>query len=283
MKRINEPIDLITPDNEKVILWKMTNLTNVKNVFLTHGTFSDKKILLGLVDFLVENGYNCWVLEWRSHGNSPKPTSQFDFETIALNDIYSSFDYLVHKLKITNLSCITHSGGGICLTMFLLQFANFQKYVDSLVVFSCQAFSNNDSKFNYTKLMAANFFSGLLGFVPGKLLKIGNHNETYFTMRQWFNWNLKSEFTGKEFDYLPYMKTLKVPIYSICSVKDKFISPPKSCETFLNSFENEKNVFECCSLLNGYREDYNHSRIILSKNSRKEIYPKVINWLISNE
>jgi hypothetical protein len=51
MKRINEPIDLITPDNEKVILWKMTNLTNVKNVFLTHGTFSDKKILLGLVDF----------------------------------------------------------------------------------------------------------------------------------------------------------------------------------------------------------------------------------------
>jgi poly(3-hydroxyalkanoate) synthetase len=283
MKRINEPIELFTPDKEKVVLWKIANLTNEKNVFLTHGTFSDKKIVIGLADFLVENGYNCWVLEWRSHGNSPKSTTQFDFETIALNDIYSSFDYLVHKLKITNLSCITHSGGGICLTMFLLQYANFQQYVDSIVLFSCQAFSINYSKLNYTKLVVAKYSSGLLGIVLGKILKIGNHNEKYFTMRQWFNWNLKREFKGKGFDYLPKMKTLRMPIYSICSVNDKFISPPKACKTFLDAFENEKNVFECCSLLSGYLEDYNHSRVILSNNSKIEIYPKVLKWLISNE
>jgi hypothetical protein len=167
--------------------------------------------------------------------------------------------------------------------MFLLQFANFQKYVYSIVVFSCQAFSNNDSHFSYIKLVATKFFAGLLGFIPGKLLKIGSHNESYFTMQQWFDWNLKSEFTGKGFDYLPKMKTIKVPIYSICSIKDKFISPPKSCEAFLNAFENKKNSFECYSKLNGNLEDYNHSRIILSNNSKKEVYPKVMDWLISNE
>ncbi len=283
MKRIQEPIDLLTPDNEKVTLWKFATATNHKNVFLTHGTFSDKKILLGLVDYLVENGYTCWVLEWRSHGDSSKAKAKFDFESVALNDIYSSFDYLVHHLKINNLSCVTHSGGGICLTMFLVQFANFQKNVTSIVLFSCQAFSINDSLLNYTKLQAAKFFSGLLGFVPGKLLKIGNHNETYFTMRQWFNWNLKNEFTGKGVDYLPKMKSIQIPIYSLCSIKDKFISPPRSCETFLSAFDNDKNSFECCSRLNGHLEDYSHSRIILSKNSKKEIYPKVVNWFTINE
>lgn len=62
-------------------LWKISNdaTSNEKHILLTHGTFSNKKVLLGITDFLVSKGFTCWLFEWRNHGDSSKTKEPFNF------------------------------------------------------------------------------------------------------------------------------------------------------------------------------------------------------------
>ena len=120
---------LETEDKETEALWKLTHpeKSSHKHIFLTHGTFSDKRICLGIASYFVENGYTCWILEWRNHGASGKTKKRFNFETIGLYDIKAAYGFLFKTEKIAHLNCITHSGGGICLTMFLIK--NLEKFL----------------------------------------------------------------------------------------------------------------------------------------------------------
>lgn len=112
-------------------------------------------------------------------------------------------------------------------------------------------------------------------------MKLGPHNTSYFTVKQWLNWNLKRNFysTDKSFDYKTNMINIKTPIYSIAAKGDKFIAPSVGCKIFLESFDKPYNIFKEYSTENGNLEDYNHSRIVMSRNSAKEIWPSVLKWI----
>ncbi|CAA6825819.1 MAG: Unknown protein [uncultured Aureispira sp.] len=272
---------LTTKDQEKVALWKITGEKHpsTKNVFLTHGTFSNRKVCMGLASFFVEKGFTCWVLEWRNHGDSPSVASPFNFETIALYDFLAVFEYLFKTLKINSLDCVTHSGGGLCLTMFLINYPQYQALINSMSLFCCQSFGAGTTWTSYLKLLLGKSLTALLGYLPGPKLKLGAHNETYYTMKQWFDWNLSQRFVGaSNKDYLSQMPSIRIPILSICAKGDTFIAPVEGCRSFLAAFQNPKNTLLICSKENGHLEDYNHSRILHSRNAKKELWPEVLAW-----
>ena len=80
-------------------------------------------------------------------------------------------------------------------------------------------------------------------------------------------------------DYEKEMSKIKIPILSICAKGDNLIAPKIGCEMFLDAFQNPKNKLLFCSIENGFKEDYNHSRVLQSRNSRAEIWPLVADWL----
>jgi len=124
------------------------------------------------------------------------------------------------------------------------------------------------------------YFTALLGKVPAKSAGSTENSETYYTLKQWFDWNLNHNFKRENgFDYLEKMSNIDIPILSICAKGDNFIASKKGCEEFLNAFKNQENKLYFCSIENGNLEDYNHSRIILSKNSVKELSPLVLDWI----
>ncbi len=283
---IKETLQLLkTDDAQQIALWKinLTNQSSNQHIFLTHGTFSDKRICLGIAHYFAELGYTCWIMEWRNHGASPSTTVPFNFETIALLDIKAAFTYLVDELGLTNLSCITHSGGGICLTMFLIKYPEYCKSINSMIFFGCQAFGAADSFLKRQRIVGMKWMARLIGHIPGT--KNGRpHDETYYTMEQWFDWNLTATFKGaNDFDYLPLMKHLTIPILSVCGEGDKYIAPLIGSTAFLDAFENNKNELLVCGKKGGYLEDYDHGRILLSKGAAKEIWPKAKEWIILNE
>ena len=104
-------------------------------------------------------------------------------------------------------------------------------------------------------------------------------------MKQWFDWNLRKKFdsTDKKFDYKINMVTVKTPIYSISAKGDTFIAPSVGCKMFLESFNNPDNIFKVYSTDNGDLENYDHSRIIMSRNSAKEVWPSVLKWIEKNK
>ena len=87
----------------------------------------------------------------------------------------------------------------------------------------------------------------LTGGIPAR--KTGSpHDEDYFMMKQWFDWNLSKKFVGKnDFDYQPQMPKITIPILSIAAKGDTFIAPKAGCEQFLNAFKNPKNKLLFCS------------------------------------
>ena len=86
-----------TKDNVQIAIWhifdseKQQYLSNnstyrAQNIFLTHGTFSDKKTCLKIAEYLATLGHHCYIMEWRGHGASSTSKDKFNFETIATYD-----------------------------------------------------------------------------------------------------------------------------------------------------------------------------------------------------
>lgn len=242
-----------------------------QNIFLTHGTFSDKKTCLRIAEYLAGLGHHCYIMEWRGHGASAVPKEKFNFETVATYDFAATFDYLLNQLKLTNLHCVTHSGGGACLTMFLIQNPQYINKINSVSMFACQVYGAIVSPKNYFKIIAAKIFTHLFGYIPAQKLKLGPINESHHTMSQWYEWNLhknfhssfikksdidangikKSAFGSKTrqqntidseiFDYRQYMPNITIPIYAISAKGDKFISPTLGCQSLFNDFNSPLN------------------------------------------
>lgn len=277
-------IKLHTDDEHFIALWRcFGDSPNGEHIWLSHGTFSNRKVLMGIVAYLVNQNYTCWISEWRGHGSSSRSKEKFNFETIAKQDIKLVFEYLFIQQALDQVQCITHSGGGICLSMYLIHNPQYSQRINSIVFFGCQAFGAIRSKYDYYKIKSGAFLACLLGFIPGKIAN-SPENESYHMMEQWFRWNLTKEFTGKDgIDYKEQLSKIRIPVLSICGGGDLFIAPPSGCESFLAAFDNSANKLLIYSKANGHIEDYNHGRILHSSSASKEIYPVVLEWLIKSK
>ena len=277
-----QQINILTEDDESVALWRFSSFQHqsTQHVFLSHGTFSNRKVCTGIAEFLTECGYTCWLLEWRNHGSSPPAKTKFTFETVGKYDFTAALNYIFTQEKVDRLSCITHSGGGLCLTMCLIHHPHFMDKIDSLSIFCCQAFGAAHTLKNRLKIMGIKTVSALLGEFPAERTGLGVHNETHHTMNMWFKWNLHKNFHGEDgFDYREKMPLIQLPILSICAKGDTLIAPKEGCQQFLDAYQNEQNQLLYCSIENGYAEDYTHSRILQSRNAKKEIWPQVLQWI----
>ncbi|MDT0295029.1 alpha/beta hydrolase [Mesonia ostreae] len=273
-----------TKDGVRIALWKLNSEKDLnKHILLIQGAFSNRKIFNGIVSVLTRKGFTCWVMEWRNHGESSNSGKKFNLETIAIYDIHATFDFLIHNIKLKRLHCIVHSGGGIALTMFLIKNLAYKTYITSISMFAVQAFGAGTKLKGKTRILMGKYFSALLGKVLAKSVGSTENSETYYTLKQWFSWNLNRNFLGEDgFNYLEKMPSITIPILSNCAKGDNFIAPKKGCEDFLDAFKNKENRLYYCSKENGSLEDYNHSRITLSRNSVKELSPLVLDWIKQN-
>ena len=276
----HQRIDLPLNKKHNIALWKVSDVReDIRHVFLTHGTFSNRKVCMGMAEYLAKNGFTCWVMEWRNHGESDPYRDNFTFETVAKEEFEIVFEYLFNNLNVKSLDCVTHSGGGLCLTMFL---ANNPVYISKLktaTFFGAQTTGAAVGTKNYLRVALCQCLSWMTGYVPANWFG-SPHNESHHFMKLWYHWSLKKEFVGEDGkDYTNEMPMIDFPILSINGAGDTIIAPRAGCESFLNDFKNPRNCFLFCSKEDGFKEDYTHSRIIYSRNAHAEIYPKVLDWI----
>ena len=75
------------------------------------------------------------------------------------------------------------------------------------------------------------------------------------------------------------MAAITIPVYAISGKGDLFISPTQGCQLFFDNFGNTENVFREYAKSNGNLEDYDHTRVLMSRNSSTEIWPTVAAWI----
>ncbi|MFK7932347.1 MAG: alpha/beta hydrolase [Saprospiraceae bacterium] len=275
-------IPITTDDNAVASLHKLTSDNSVdKNIFLTHGTYSDRRSLMGIAQYLAKEGYTCWLLEWREHGTSPATNTIYNYEWIALYELKAVFEYLFEVEKITHLDTVQHSAGGLLQTMFLVKNPQYIDKIGRSVFFGSQSFGAGYNAWRKSILLLFKGFTKLSG--GSHATRTGKaHDESYHLMKQWFDWNIHVHFKGMDGkDYRDEMPKITIPTLFVTAVGDTFVAPIQGCRAFADAFQNSDNQLIRVGKEFGYAEDYNHSRMILSRNAEREIYPNVLKWLNS--
>lgn len=320
---INQTLKFVpTADNQQIAIWELTDAdvaskqaNNKQTLLFIHGAFSDKGVCLGIASYFVSLGFQCYIMEWRGHGSSSQPQTNYNLEDIGLYDVQATLSYLLDDLRVENLHCVTHSGGGICLTMCLTQYPEYVARINSITMFACQVFAAATTPFNFLKILTLKAITGQLGIVKGKPLKLGSMNESYYLLSQWMDWNLNQNFrsytptpltmqllkltrlatkrhslrqsklkqnktntTSQIVDYRSLMPNITTPIYAIGAAGDS-IAPPDGCLQYLQAFKNSKNQWRNFSVANGDLDDYSHTRIFLSRHAAKEVWPTALDWI----
>ncbi|WP_152427791.1 alpha/beta fold hydrolase [Desulfotignum phosphitoxidans] len=283
-KTLPRPILIKSKNHSKIALYHYANPTsNFLPVILTHGTFSNAIICAKLAEFLNFNGFECWIYEWVGHGNSKYGSFFPDAEDFALNDVPAVIQKV---LTLTNKkSCIwvAHSGGGFLPFIYMARNLHQQYAIERLVGIGSQAFGVGKTCFGQVITRTIPIINRFFGKVPGPFFGLGPEDEISGFLNQWCQWNRSGKWIGKDgFNYYKAMKDIHLPTLLI-SGRNDIIAPPDGCRKMLKPLGSTQKKIIVCSKAAGYLENYNHPRLIASKNAKAEIWPIVLQFVKNKE
>ncbi len=246
---------------------------------LNHGTFSNYRSVRGIAGFLSERGYHCWILDCQGHGYSDKPSVVPDFEGMYLDDAAAALEY-VSERSIKPVWWVGHSGGGLAILMLLTRKPDLQKKLAGLVTVASQTTDAGQGLLKRMCWLGAILLTKVIGFTPGRLVRIGPENEFGQVMLQWFRWSLRGKWVGADqFDYLEHLQAITIPALTIAAGGDHVIAPASGCEKIHQALGSSQKQYTLASTANGFLENYNHARVISSRNASKDVWPLVSDWI----
>ena len=114
---------------------------------------------------------------------------------------------------------------------------------------------------------------------PLRMMPMGNEPEPTRLLAQWFIWNIRQRWLGVDgFDYMAALSELTIPALMFAGGND-IIAPASGCRKFFEAMGSvDKSWFHCAESA-GFSEDYNHAQLVIGRGARKEVFPKVGDWL----
>lgn len=282
------PIPLIAADGLRLGWWRVSDPTvlrkDAQNCFLTHGTFSDRRVCMSAAQAWAERGHVAWILEWRSHGTSEIATQPFDFESVAMLDVIAALHWLREQWPDQKFVAATHSGGGLALLMAFIKEPALQHSFRRLALFACQSHFAGSSVARRGVWRLANLLSRIYGSVPGKQLRLGRCAESYATMACWYRWNIQKSFTGANHDdYGQQLHTIQPAVMSLAAQEDRWIAPAQACLQFWQLLTNPENRFVVCGPSQGFKHRYDHASVMHGRAAKEEVLPVAIDWLLGDK
>ncbi|WP_232364139.1 alpha/beta fold hydrolase [Desulforapulum autotrophicum] len=248
-------------------------------MILTHGTFSNALICAKIAEFLNDNGFECWIYEWVGHGRSKYGALYPDVEDFAINDVPAVVQAILAKTDKPSCIWVAHSGGGFLPLIYMARNVHQQHKIEAIVGLGSQTSGAGKTWTGKLATRIVPMIIGMIGKVPGPLFGLGPEDEISGFLRQWCQWNRSGQWIGKDgFNYYNAMKQIQIPTLLIAGGSDS-IAPPNGCQQLLQSLGSTRKKFVLCSKARGYMEDYNHPRLIASRNSKTEIWPVVLEFI----
>ncbi len=248
-------------------------------LIVTHGTISNAKVVRGLGRFLARLGFDCWLLEWGGHGQSEAASSWQNFEYPAFHDVPAAITAVLTYTQQAKLFWVSHSGGGHLPLMYLARDPAREAKIAGLVTMGAQA---TDAALPLGQKVKAGVFWGvtmLLGRTPLRMLPMGNEPEPTRLLAQWFIWNIRQRWLGVDgFDYMAALTRLTIPALMFAGGND-IIAPASGCRKFFEAMGSVDKSWFHCAVSAGFSEDYNHAQLVIGRGARKELFPKVGDWL----
>jgi oxygen-independent coproporphyrinogen-3 oxidase len=273
-------LDVVTADGVRLSLLEYTpKVRRAAPILLTHGTFSNGNVCTRLAAYLATYGFPCWVLELRGHGSSDGRERRAIFEDFGRLDVPAAVDAVRALAQTDRMFLLGHSGGGLAFFMYLARHPEMAARIAGVVTLASQATAAGlgwHGLRTIVKIATANN----LGHRVRQRLKLGPEQEYRGVVNQWFEWNLRRTWRGRDgLDYLAALKTVRTPAICFAGAGDLDIAPVEGCRRVFDALGSTDKSLIVCGRAQGFVEDYDHARIVASRGSRQEIWPRILAWL----
>jgi predicted alpha/beta hydrolase len=254
-------------------------------LLLVHGTFSNRQFfhgagVRGLSGALAARGWDAWVAELRGHGRSGATAVRrnWRFEDWIRHDAPALVRGVLERTASASLAWIGHSAGGI-IGLAHAGLRGADAGIAGLVVAGAPAPTGLSPM---PKLLARLGWgiATLVGRFPARALRIGPEDEHAGVFGQWMRWNVRGEWHGDDgTDYFAQLRRVTAPVLALAGGGDHLVAPPRTCAALLAACGSADRTFIRCGRADGFRENYGHNRVLVSRGARAEVWPLIADWL----
>ena len=261
-----------------------------------------------MVDTLVEQGFDCWMIDLRGnrHCEPPLGTSRYTATYDAcLRDFPEVLKHIRSHAEQQRVHWIGHSMGGMLLYSYATVYGT-DSLASGTTLGTPPGFAN-------LKLKSMKPFVALINLVPfladpfmrvmanlGPVFKISSPfapinwdnispDVNFFSMveyappavtRQMEEWGSTGTWTlkGSGIDMMEAMPKLDFPLHLIAGRLDP-LAPVASIEKFHQSLASKDTRLTILGVEYGCEHDYNHVELVFSKNGKEEVYLPICDWL----
>lgn len=282
---------IVTKDNAEIAVSRIRSKnpnSDTIPVILVHGTYSKRNFWvspngIGIGPFLAEAGFDVWIPEFRGHGLSTKDSrfSEITAEQQIRYDLQAVQQYVYSRNKASQ-SWVGHSFGGVYILASLACQWLDQHIMRNLITFGSQI-SKGEA---FLKIPGVSWICSMIvkriGYFPAPRLGLGPEVEAAAAMIEVIGWK---KFLGKwqnseGFCYWDGMAGVHIPFYAFAGAADKS-DPIEGCRILFDSVGSINKTLTILGKKNGFLVDYDHTGMIVSKESKEEIWPLVVRLLNS--
>jgi len=250
-------------------------------IVMLPGMFSNRKFWLsdkgvGFAGYLVDAGYECWIVDRRGLGVAKEAESQYQSLFNALEIDLPAVQSLLKNQGTDKAFYMGHSFGGVLNGIAVAKGYLNSEGVAGLINFSSQL-TVGKTLLNkpYSALIYA--ITGIMGYFPSARLKMGPENESKAVMRDscklvdWAKGSNKASFWSG-------FNEIQCPVLAFGSLGDT-VDPHQGCQDFIAPMGSAHKQFVLLGKKFGNRRDYDHVGMLVSKDAQQEVWPMVTDWL----
>ena len=253
-------------------------------VVLFHGVFCNRTVWLGtrgtgFAWYLAEAGYDVWVPEFRGRGESDVPSAWTIADWIE-RDLPAVASSVARERPDGGWRWVGHSAGGVVVAAGLGRWAEFRGQVSRAALLG----TPSPRRISWWRRGLAWAFAQVAyraphQRVPGRWVRLGPEAESSELVRHWMGWNVARRWRGPgDFDYLAALTDVRCPVLGVAGAADHLLAPPEAVRDLLRFFGGPTE-FWVVGRATGYARDYGHADLVVAREARQELWPRVRAWL----
>jgi len=257
-------------------------------VILLHGEYSNRGFWLsqqgdGLARYLLEQGFDVWMMDMRGHGMSPRNHDyrNNNIERFALFDIPAVTEFVNEKTSVAP-AWVGHASGGVTIASAVAGRVLNTQNCSGMVLLAAQAVRRPVSQWIPFVTLAARGRVRLKGELDGPGQGVGPENEPAGLINEalvrqslFGSWQFKS--TAQKL--MPAWKEgCEIPLLALVAAADK-TDPARYCMRFANLYGGSNKTIINAGTAGGLSRNYGHTDLANGKSAEEEIWPQIAVWL----